>query len=164
MNREFYHLIYPIIHSEEYRKTRNCRHHIKGSVYDHSLKVARMCYRHHKRFGTSTPLEELLRGALLHDFYLYSRHTGDSSHRFHGFTHPRCALNNALKYYPDLTKTEQDMILRHMFPLTPVPPSTGAGWLLCFYDKVAAVSDYFGRNKWKARPQAGTSCRDASCE
>ena len=46
---------------------------------------------------------------------------------------------------------EQDMILRHMFPLIPIPPKTAAGWLLCFYDKVAALSDYFGENKWKKR-------------
>jgi uncharacterized protein len=46
---------------------------------------------------------------------------------------------------------EEDMILRHMFPLTPVPPRTKAGWLLCLYDKIAALSDYFGENRWKKK-------------
>lgn len=41
-----------------------------------------------------------------------------------------------------------------MFPLTPIPPQTKAGWLLCFYDKVAAVSDYLSENKWKLRNAA----------
>lgn len=143
-------MIRDVIHSSEYCAMKNYKHHIKGSVFDHSVKVAFLCYKHHKRFGTKINLEEFVRGALLHDYYLYDWHDKSSPHKFHGFTHPRCALNNALEKYPDLTETEQDMILRHMFPLTPIPPHTKAGWLLCFYDKAAAVSDYFGENKWKA--------------
>lgn len=150
IRKEFFVIIRDIVRSDEYCGMKNCKHHIKGSVYDHSVKVAYLCYQHHKRFGTKIGLEEFVRGALLHDYYLYDWHEKSPSHRFHGFTHPRCALNNALAKYPDLTETEQDMILRHMFPLTPIPPTTKAGWLLCFYDKVAAVSDYFGENKWKA--------------
>ena len=148
---EFCTMIRDIVRSEDYRGMRQYRHHIKGSVYDHSLKAAYLCYRHHRRFRSKTELSQLLRGALLHDYYLYDWHDKSTSHRFHGFTHPRRALKNALRRYPDLTGTEQDMILRHMFPLTPVPPRTAAGWLLCFYDKVAAVSDYFGENKWREK-------------
>ena len=69
----------------------------------------------------------------------------------HGFKHPKRALKNAMDKYPDLTDNEKDMIGRHMFPLTILPPKTRAGWILCFYDKVAAVSDYLGENKWKER-------------
>ncbi len=152
VEKEFYRIIKDIIRTEEYRSMKKCRHHIKGSVYDHSVKVAYLCYKHQKQFGLSIQQNELVRGALLHDYYLYDWHAKE--HRFHGFTHPRCALNNALQHYPGLTETEQDMILRHMFPLTPIPPATKAGWLLCFYDKVAAVSDYFGENKWKVRNTA----------
>ena len=149
VEKEFYRIIKDIVRSEEYLGMKACKHHIKGNVYDHSVKTAYLCYKHHRRFGSNIDLDEFMRGALLHDFYLYDWHDRDPVHRFHGFTHPRCALNNALSRYPDLTETEQDMILRHMFPLTPVPPQTKAGWLLCFYDKAAAVSDYFGENKWK---------------
>jgi len=148
--KEFHKKIRHIIRSEEYRGMRHYRHHVKGNVYDHSVKVARMCWRHHRRFGSKFDLDSFIRGALLHDYYLYDWHDRDPSHRFHGFTHPRRALNNALRKYPDLTETERDMILHHMFPLTPVPPKTRAGWLLCFYDKIAALSDYFGENRWKA--------------
>ena len=154
---EFYRIIRDIIRSEEYDSMKNYRHHIKGSVYDHSVKVAYLRYRHHKRFGTKTDLEKFIRGALLHDYYLYDWHDRNPAHRFHGFTHPKCALENALVRYPDLTGTERDMILHHMFPLTPAPPRTKAGWLLCFYDKAAALSDYFGENKWSAAHTAGIS-------
>lgn len=151
IEKEFIRMIRDIIRTKEFRGMKQYRHHVKGSVYDHSIKVAYLCYRHHKRFGTKTDLRELVRGALLHDFYLYDWHEMLPGRRLHLFTHPRCSLANALHHYPDLTRREQDMIRRHMFPVTLTPPRTGAGWLICFYDKVAACSDYFGKNKWKAR-------------
>ena len=153
--KEFWRAVRDVVRSEEYRKMRSYRHHIKGSVYDHSIKTAWLCWQHHRRFGTKIDLDSFVRGALLHDYYLYDWH--DFPHRrhrlSHGFTHPARALQNASEKYPDLTPMERDMILRHMFPLTPIPPRTKAGWLLCFYDKIAAVSDYFGENHWKTPPK-----------
>lgn len=151
LSREFTQKIRDITHSDEYRVMKHYRHHVKGSVYDHSVKVAYLCYRHYKRFGTKIDPTEFLRGALLHDYYLYNRKNKTVSPHFHGFVHPKYALGNASAHYPDLSRMEKDMILHHMFPLTPVPPKTKAGWLICFYDKVAAVTDLFGKNKWKRR-------------
>ena len=151
VNKEFYHLIRDIVRSKAFRETKKHKHHVKGSVFDHSLKVAYLCYRHHKRFRSKTDLGELVRGALLHDYYLYDWHDKDPSHKYHGFTHPRHALRNAAAHYPDLSPMQRDMIARHMFPLTPIPPKTRGGWIICFYDKVAAISDYLGKNKWKKR-------------
>ncbi len=144
-NKEFEELIHRIVSSEEYAALRHHRHHLRSNVYDHSVKVAYLCYRHHKRYGTKLDLEELIRGALLHDYYLYDRRKKEHAHRFHGITHPRYALFNAAKKYPDLSHTEKDMIRRHMFPLTIVPPKTKGGWLICFYDKLAAITDLFGK-------------------
>ena len=149
---EFYHLVKDITKSKEYQQMKRFRHHVKTSAYSHSIKVAFLCYRHHKRFGTKKiDLYHFVRGALLHDYYLYDWHEKDPAHKFHGFTHPKKALENAENAYPDLTVTEKDMIERHMFPLTPRPPRTRGGWLLCFYDKVATVSDYLGKNMWKKK-------------
>lgn len=142
-------LVRDIIRTEEFLQMKNWQHHIKGSVYDHSLKVAYLCYKHHKRFGMKVDIGEFVRGAILHDFYLYDLHNGGETHKYHWFKHPQDALKNALAKYPDLTKTQQDMILRHMFPLTVIPPKTSAAWLLCFYDKVAAVNDCLGKNRWE---------------
>ena len=144
---EFYRLIQDIIKSEEFLTLKHCKHHIKSNVYDHSIKVAYLCYRHHKRFGSRATLGELVRGALLHDYYLYDWHDADPSHKWHLFTHPKKALANALQHYPNLTCAQQDSIGRHMFPITPLPPRTQAGWIVCFYDKIAAISDYCGKNK-----------------
>lgn len=65
----------------------------------------------------------------------------------HGVKHPRVALENANLHFSDLTKVEADIIKHHMFPLTLVPPRTRAGWLVCFYDKVATISDLFSKRK-----------------
>ena len=148
INKEFYTLIREIVKSDEFCKMKKCRHHIKTSAHDHSIKVAWLCYLHAKRFGTKTDIKRFLRGALLHDFYLYDR-SNKSLNKHHSIMHPKHALNNAKKHYCDLCDFETDMIANHMFPLTLTPPKTREGWIVCFYDKVAAVSDFFGDNKWK---------------
>lgn len=147
---EFWILIRDIVSSDEFKKMKRWQHHIKGSVYDHSVKVAYLCYKHHKRFSLKVDIEEFVKGAVLHDYYLYDLHGGNEKHAFHWFTHSATALKNAMEKYPELTEIQQDMIRRHMFPLTLVPPKTSAAWLLCFYDKVAALSDCFGNSRRKS--------------
>jgi uncharacterized protein len=118
------------------------RHHVRSNARDHSIKVAFLCYLYHKTYSPDIDLREFVRGALLHDYYLYDWHDKAKGTRLHLFTHPRRALRNVLARYPELSKMQKDMILHHMFPLTPVPPLTRGGWLLWFYDKFAALSDY----------------------
>jgi len=148
-NKEFYDLVRDIVKNPAFRQMRKYQHHIRSNVYDHSLKVAYFCYCHHKRFGGRISLSEFVRGALLHDYYLYDWHDDWPKHCRHLFTHSKQALQNALRDHPALTYTQQDMIRSHMFPITPhTVPKTAAGWWICFYDKIAAISDYFGANKW----------------
>lgn len=156
INREFFKLAASITGEGDFKRLRTYRHHIRGTVYRHSLKVAYLCYKHREFFGTKIDAGELVRGALLHDYYLYDRRD-KASPRFHWLMHPRYALKNALMKYPSLTKNEQDMILRHMFPLTLTPPLTRAGWIICFYDKAAAISDLF--EKATRRKNAGQKKR-----
>lgn len=153
--REFNELIRDIIETDEFIGMKNYRHHVKGNVYDHSIKVARMCYRHCKRYGTDVDVREVVRGALLHDFYLYDWHDKHPLHRRHGTQHPRRALTNARRLYPDLSETERDIILHHMFPLTRAFPRSKGGRLVCFYDKIAAISDYCGKNRWREQTKNG---------
>ncbi len=143
-DKEFLLLVETITKDETYRTLKHQRHHVKSNVYDHSLRVARLLHRHHKKHPSKNDPKALIRGALLHDYYLYDR-KGRNRPRFHGASHPRLALSNALRKYPDLGKTERDMIRRHMFPLTLIPPKTRGGWLLWYYDKVAAMQEFFGK-------------------
>lgn len=141
--QEFYGIVGDILNSERFLAMKKYRHHVKSNVYAHSVRVAYLCYRHHKRHGTCVDLHEFVRGALLHDYYLYDWHEMLPGRRLHLFTHQKVALQNALRDYPGLSRMQQDMIRHHMFPIVPLPPRTKAGWLVCFYDKVAAFADYF---------------------
>lgn len=53
---------------------KNFRQHGRMSVYEHSLAVARMCLRIAKYFPGEVDMRSLVRGALLHDYFLYDWH------------------------------------------------------------------------------------------
>ena len=111
-----------------YADTRRFVQHGGVTVYRHCVRVAVLSCRLADAFGWQVDRAALIRGALLHDYFLYDWHEKDDSHRLHGFTHPRTALRNACADWT-LTDREQNIILRHMFPLTPVPPACREGWL-----------------------------------
>lgn len=94
--------------------------------------------------------EELYRGALFHDYFLYDWHTPDPSHRLHGLHHPRRALENAARDL-GLTQREENIILRHMFPLTPLPPTCREGILVCLVDKACSLYEVFSRRPYPNR-------------
>lgn len=142
MEKEFYQLIKPIIRQPNYQKMKEFRHHKCFSTYYHSLKVAYLCYKYVQRHHSKVNLPSLIRGALLHDYYLYDWHTKDNSHRLHGFRHPKFSLKNAERDYGNIDRIERDIILHHMFPLTLIPPLTKEGWIVCLCDKKATISDY----------------------
>ena len=81
------------------------------------------------------------RGAMLHDLFYYDWHDGDWSHRPHGYRHPGFALKNARALNPAITKKEENIILRHMFPLTVIPPRYPEGWVVSLCDKYCATRE-----------------------
>ncbi len=110
------------------------------TIFQHSINVACVSCKIAEKYHLDVDYYALIRGALLHDYFLYDWHVKDRSHRFHGFTHPRRALENADKEF-QLTETERNMIYCHMFPLTPIPPSTQEAWIVCIADKICALSE-----------------------
>lgn len=110
------------------------------TIFQHSINVACVSCKIAEKYHLDVDYYALIRGALLHDYFLYDWHVKDRSHRFHGFTHPRRALENADKEF-QLTETERNMIYCHMFPLTPIPPSTQEAWIVCAADKICALSE-----------------------
>ena len=110
------------------------------TIFQHSINVACVSCKIAEKYHLDVDYYALIRGALLHDYFLYDWHVKDRSHRFHGFSHPRRALENADKEF-QLTETERNMIYCHMFPLTPIPPSTKEAWIVCAADKICALSE-----------------------
>ena len=91
--------------------------------------------------------QSLVRGALLHDYFLYDWHTPDPSHRLHGFHHPARALENARRDVA-LSPLEEDIIRHHMFPLTPKPPRSREAAVVCVVDKGCGIYETFGRGTY----------------
>ena len=124
--------------------TRSFIQHGTMSVHAHVISVARaglaMAERL-ERLGIRIDRASLIRGALLHDYFLYDWHDPDPSHRLHGFTHPFAALARAEEDFDDLTERERNIISRHMFPLVPIPPTCREAWLVCLADKACALHE-----------------------
>lgn len=100
-----------------------------------------LCVRYDRR--------ALVRGALLHDFFLYDwhTHTRKPGEKMHAFSHPGIALENARRVVP-LTPKEENIILRHMFPVTLTPPGCREGLAVCLVDKCCAFYEGFARHAY----------------
>ncbi|ETA81707.1 HD domain-containing protein [Youngiibacter fragilis] len=128
--------------NSRFTQTAQYKQHGKTSVYEHSIAVAYTSCWIAGRLHVHVDYISLIRGALLHDYYLYDWHDKSDGHRLHGFFHPRRALENACEDF-ELTAKEKNMILRHMFPLTPIPPYYLESWIVCAADKLCAMKETF---------------------
>ncbi|MCR5350286.1 MAG: HD domain-containing protein [Acholeplasmatales bacterium] len=114
---EFKDYLEEFIKNEKYKELKKYISHGKTTLLNHSINVAYLAYSYAiKKKNKNYDIKSIVRGALLHDFYLYDWH--DKNHkRPHGFFHPKAAYENAIKYF-DVNKIEENIIKTHMFPLT----------------------------------------------
>lgn len=112
--------------------------HGHTSCLDHSLLVAYYSYYITKRLHLSSDYRSIIRGALLHDFFLYDWHEKGDRKGLHGFTHPKVALSNAEKYFP-LNDKEKEIIVKHMWPLTLKFPRYKEAYIVSFADKYCSI-------------------------
>lgn len=128
-----------ILYSSNFRSTRQHVQHGSKTVNSHCMDVAKCSlYLSEKlaKLHIHCSRRELIRGALLHDYFLYDWHDKDhvQIHNLHGFYHPGIALRNASAEY-HLTPRERDIIKKHMWPLTLVPPMCREAWIVTAADK-----------------------------
>lgn len=121
--------------------------HGNVSVLLHSIAIAYYSHSVARVFRIHVSEKELIRGALLHDYFLYDWHIKEEKRPLHGPHHSKIALKNA-KEILDLTKVEEDIISKHMFPLTPRPPKYKESILVCVVDKVCSVYEIFYRKPY----------------
>ncbi len=110
------------------------------STYQHSVSVALCSMRLALRLGLEVDMRSMVRGALLHDYFLYDWHDPSRTPRFHGYTHPKTALLNAERDFC-LNNIERDIIKKHMFPLTPIPPRYIESFIVMVADKICATRE-----------------------
>ena len=145
---EFREIVKRIVNNDSFKKMKEIKQHRFTDCYNHSINVATKCFIYAKRKNMKVDLESLVRGALLHDFYLYDWRENKRKYKSHTYTHPRVALDNAIKEYGELNEIEKDIILSHMWPLTFFRfPKYKESFLVCFSDKICAIKEFFGRVK-----------------
>ena len=146
---EFYELINDIYEHEEFLKLKEYFHH-NSSIYEHVQDVAYFSYRICKYLKLD--YRSATRGALLHDFFLYDWRNHDvpdlPRKHFHGIAHPKIAVNNAKKHFT-INKIEEDIIKKHMWPLTIVPPKYKESFIVSFADKYLSSKEFI--NEFKKR-------------
>ncbi len=140
-----------ILTNETYQSMKKYIQHGRVSVLEHSVRVAEtsLAISDYLKKITKTGCseKELVRGALLHDYFLYDWHEKNAGHGLHGFTHAAAALKNARKDY-DISEIEADIIEKHMFPLnlTKVPGCREA-WIVTMADKYCSLVETIAMRK-----------------
>ncbi len=147
LEKEFYEIIGDIYEHEEFLKLKEHYHH-NSSIYEHVMDVSYFSYRTCKFLKLD--YHSAARGALLHDFFLYDWRNHDApdlpEDKFHGIEHPKIALANAEKHFT-LNEIERDIVIKHMWPLTLVPPKYKESFIVSFADKYLASREFV--NKFK---------------
>lgn len=134
---EFKAIIRDIATNPNVLSLKNRVQHKNKSRYYHCLCVSFYTYAICKKLKLD--YVSAARGAMLHDFYYYDwrdKHV-EGQKKFHAFRHPRIALNNAKDVF-DLNEIEQDIIVKHMWPLTLKLPSHRESYIVTLVDKYCA--------------------------
>ncbi|MEG0805812.1 MAG: HD domain-containing protein [Lachnospiraceae bacterium] len=133
-------MLMEVSQESRFNESKNYIQHGNTSVYTHSVSVAICTLKLSRMLPGKKNRRELVRAALLHDYFLYDWHKEENRHQWHGFRHPEKAAKNASRDFK-LSEKEQEIIRRHMFPLTPIPPNSIEGVLVCVADKICSIKE-----------------------
>ena len=133
-----------ILESEKYQSQANYMQHGNTSVLEHEMNVTIYALKIAKNLKVKIDERSLVRGSLLHDYFLYDWHVSDKAHKLHGFHHAKTALENAKKDFK-LNNIEKNMIYTHMFPMNLRIPKYKESIILCLSDKIVATKETFKR-------------------
>lgn len=129
-----------LIESEVVQKMCNFTQHGDTTTFDHCLMVSFKSFQFCRKFNLG--YRAAARGGLLHDLFLYDWHDKDLEINLHGFYHPGIALRNAEKAFV-LDDKEKEIIKKHMWPLTVVPPKCREAYVICYFDKTCTLKEVF---------------------
>ena len=144
MNKKVEEILRQLSTSNRWKIEIECIQHGNVTVFEHSVNVAEISIAFAEKLPITVNEESLIKGALLHDYFLYDWHIPDPTHRLHGFRHPGRALENAQRDFV-LSDIERDIIRKHMFPLTPALPRYRESLLVSAVDKACSVYECFRR-------------------
>lgn len=138
---EFENLIKELSEDPRAKQMKNYIQHGKVTTYDHCHRVARLSYNINKLFNIKADKKKLVRGAFLHDYFLYDWHCWNG--HLHGFSHAGEACRNAKRDF-GLSETEENIIESHMWPLNLFSvPKCREAWVVCLADKICSLQETF---------------------
>ena len=115
--------------------------HRGKSTLQHVLDVAEVSFRIAEMLEVEIDEKSLAKGAIMHDYYLYTFFDTEIGGYRHGVDHPETALRNAKKIMP-LNEKEENIIRSHMWPLTLFhPPQSTEAAIVALADKYCAVRE-----------------------
>ena len=82
---------------EKVQSMRGYLQHGDTTTLDHAIAVAYYSLMLDQKWKLNCDKGSLVRGALLHDYFLYDWHQPHKEYGLHGFTHPSTALRNAVQ-------------------------------------------------------------------
>ena len=148
METEFLEAAAPLLDNPTVKALSQYNHHRGKTRLDHVKEVAWLSFLLGKRL--SLDCRAIVRGALLHDLFFYDWLR--EGPRLHGFRHPNIALKNARKI-TSLSRKEEDIIKKHMWPLTIIPPFYKESLIVSLVDTFCSTRDYIRSSKGKAQRQ-----------
>ena len=145
-DKEYVELISDLLRNEKVNKMRLYRQHHNVSCFEHCLYVSYntylICKKHNLDYKSAA------RAGLLHDLFLYDWRKRENGRKgLHAFTHPKEALRQA-QTITHLNKKEEDIIKKHMWPVTLALPKYKETFLITYVDKYFAVAEGFIKEEY----------------
>jgi uncharacterized protein len=138
INQDYLECVGDLLQHEKILEMRQYIQHSDINCLDHCLYVSYLSYLVCKQLGLNT--RSAARGGLLHDFFLYDWHITKPKEGLHGFVHPVIALKNSMKHF-EVDRLEQDIIGKHMWPLTRGIPRYLESIVVLFVDKYCTIRE-----------------------
>ncbi len=144
-DNEYISTIHDILFHPEVQKLSQFVQHKHTTRLEHSISVSYLGYKICKKLNLDAV--SAARGGLLHDFFLYDWRTVQlpKGSKSHAIEHPRQAIKYAKKHF-ELNKIEENIIARHMWPITITPPKYIEAMFIMLIDKYCATLELFNIN------------------
>ena len=126
-----------IYNSPQLQKLSQFEQHFKINRLQHIRSVAYLSFLISRKLKFD--YVSTARAATMHDLFYYDWREDDVSHKLHGYRHPKTALKNAFYLCGTLNKKEVDIIKKHMWPLTVIPPKYLESLVVTSMDKYCAT-------------------------
>ena len=146
-DKEYIMIISDLVNQDKVQEMKRYRQHHKINCFEHCLFVSYntylICKKHNLDYISAA------RAGMVHDLFLYDWRKRERGRKgLHAYTHGKTAFKEASEIL-NLNDKEKDMIIKHMWPVTPAIPKYKETFILTFVDKYFAIAEAFIKIKEK---------------